>query len=281
MCFPRDRRSGGTLPAGDVAGRSRAARGETGSVAGTLAGVLGGVLTFLVIVLGLLWFGHDWGDEAAEPPLTASPLRTTPPPASPTPTPMPAPTPTPTPTPATPEPTEREPTDADAAAFTSAFEPPGGRDVESVTVDMTGDGQPEIVVVSVAEDAVRLDVATWTGTAYDVAFSDAGGPADTVERFTVRDLTGNGTRDIATVQMIGQDRESMALWGWDGEQFVRHEARGGCWDGSHVYGIVGVAMADGELAATCDGSPEPVGAWPTDVYVWEDGAWRYDRTETP
>lgn len=268
-----------------------AGAGTRASVAATLAGVLAGVLTFLVIVLGLLWFGDDVTErEEAGTSLTASPLATTPraTATAPTPggtptgaaTPTPAETPTPTGEP-TPEDTERDPTDADAAAFASTFEPPAGRGVESVTVDVTGDGWAEIVVVSLAGQAVRLDVARWTGSAYEVTFTDAGGRAEAVERFTVRDLTGDGTRDIATLGVVGQEQESLALWGWDGEEFVRHVAHGGCWDGSHVYGIVGVEVRDGEIAATCDGSPEPVSAWSTDVYVWDDGAWTYDRTEEP
>lgn len=255
---------------------------EGGRLFGTLAGVLAGVLVFFVIVIGLLWFGGDPAEDV-EPPLAATPMVPTIPPATTAPTPEPTPSPTPeaspTPTP-TPVATDREPTDADAAAFASAFEPPGGQDVESVTVDITGDGRAEIVVVSVAQEVVRLDVATWNGTAYEVTFSDAGGPAGTIERFTVRDLAGDGIRDIATVQ-VTEEFETLSIWGWDGSEVVRREAEGGCWEGSHVYGIVGVELREGEIAATCDDSPLPAAEWSTDVYVWDDGAWRYDRTDAP
>lgn len=285
MSRPPDPRA--TPPERDPAARSRS------GLTTTVAGVLAGVLVFLLIVLGLLWFGGE--DAEPEQPITASPLTPSPTPtptstapttpaASPTPaqTPTPEQTPTPTPTPeATPTDAEREPTDADAAEFTARFQPPGATAVESVTVDATGDGRNEIVVASITQDVVRLDVATWTGSAYEVTFSDQGGQADEIERFSVRDVNGDDVREIVTVQNTGEEGQSLSLWGWDGEAFARQEARGGCWDGSHTYGIVGAEVDDGRLRATCDDSPLPQAAWSTDVYTWEDGAWTYSDTELP
>jgi hypothetical protein len=252
-----------------------------GKLFGAVAGVLAGVLVFMLIVLGLLFFGTV-PDEEADPPLAGTPMSPpSPAPAEPVETETaPARTPTPTTEEPAPEPTDREPTDADAAAFTSTFEPPGGAGVESVTVDVTGDGLPEVVVASVAREAVRLDVATWSGMAFDVTFTDVGGPAGEIERFVVRDLGGDGTRQIAVLAVL-DEFETVSIWAWDGHEIARAEAAGGCWDSSHVYGIVGVGLRDGEIAATCDDSPLPVAEWSTDVYVWDDGAWRYDRTESP
>ncbi len=245
---------------------------------GVLVGVLAGVLVFLLIVAGIMFLG---GVEDEEPPpdVVGTPVTPTPTPEeTPTPTPTPAPTPTPTPTPT---PQEREPTDADAASFAAAFEPPGAEDVEFVSVDVTGDGWAEIVFASLATDTTRVDVARWTGLAYEVVFTDAGGPAEEIVRFTVRDVSGDGVREIVTVQAVGQDGESLSIWGYDGEEFVRHEADGGCWDGSHTYGIIGAEARDGEIVATCDDAPLPTVAWSSDVYVWDGSRWTYDRTETP
>lgn len=282
-------------PGGAPPERDPGARPRSG-LTGTVAGVLAGVLVFLLIVLGLLWFGGE--DDDPEPPIAASPLTPTPSPtASPSPAATPTPegtaTPTSAPTPAqttapeqttpeaTPTATEREPTDADAAAFTAAFEPPGAGAVESVTVDATGDGRNEVVVTSITQDVVRVDVATWSGSAYEVTFSDQGGQADEIERFAVRDVNGDDVREIVTVQAFGDDGQSLSLWGWDGEAFARQEGRGGCWDGSHTYGIVGAEVDDGQVRASCDDSPLPQAAWSTDVYTWEDGAWTHTDTELP
>jgi hypothetical protein len=247
------------------------------SAIGTIIGVLSGVLVFLLIVLGILLLGGD-GEEPDEPDVVASPVPDDEEEPTPTPTPEPTPTPTPEPTPA-----DREPGDADAAAFASDYQPPGARDVESVTVDVTGDGRPEVVVTSIANNTTRVDVAVWNGEAYEVAFTDQGGEADEITRFTVSDVTGDERREIITIQAFGQDGESLSIWAWDGEELARQPAEGGCWDGSHTYGVVGVDLRreEREIAATCDAAPLPTAAWPSDVYVWDGDAWTYDRTETP
>jgi hypothetical protein len=246
---------------------------------GAVVGVLAGVLVFLLIVAGVLFLGGN-GEEPTGPDLTATPVPTPPeeptPERTPTPTPIPTPTPTPTPTPVD---EEREPTDADAAAFTAAFQPAGARDLESVTVDVTGDGRAEIVVASIANNATRIDVAAWTGTAYEVVFTDQGGPADEITAFSVRDVNEDGVREIITFQRVGQDGESLSIWGWDGDEFGRQVADDGCWDGSHTFGAIGAELRAGQIIATCDDSPLPTAAWTSDVYVWDGEVWVYERTQ--
>lgn len=252
--------------------------------AGALAGVLAGMLAFLVVVLLVVRWGEDQRGRAgsaevlAQPTDAAVPTQGAAPTAAATEPTEPAPgsgDAAPGPAPA---PTEREPTDADAAAFVASYEPPGGRDVESVAVDLDEDGRPEVVVASVAGDVIRLDVAVWGIGAYEVAHTDQGGPADDLTAFEVRDITGDGAREILTAQ-VGPDRESIALWGWRDGALVRHVASGGCWDGSHVYGHTGAEVVAREVHASCTPVPDqvPPGTW--HVYVWDGQAWAHDRTE--
>jgi hypothetical protein len=245
---------------------------------GALFGAVTAVLVFLLLVLGLLLLGDDERDTAVEPPLTGEPVETspTPPPGEPSPSPEPEEEPTAI---APVEPTDRPATDADAATFASTYDPPGGRDTQSVTVDVTNDGTNEVVVVSIAGNAVRLDVAVWNGQRYEVVFTDQGGPAEEITGFTVRDVTGSGTREIITTQ--ANDRRSLAIWGWDGTAFVPQVASGGCWDGTHVYGVDGAEVDDGELVATCDPELLDIVRGTRDVDVWDGQAWSFDRTEGP
>lgn len=255
---------------------------------GIIIGVLAGVLVFLVAVLAIVLSARSDDDGlAGQPETTASPTSpagTAAPTPNPTPTatttPTPTPTATPTPTPRT-TPTDREPTDADAAAFSTSYEPPGATDAQAVTVDANADGRPEVVVVSLAGGLTRLDVAAWDGQAYEVVFTDQGGPAQRLEDFTVTDVNDDDVPEIVTRQATGSEGASLSLWAWNGEEFARQSAVGGCWDGSHTYGIVGVDLARGQIAATCDASPLPAAAWPSDVYEWDSDAWTYARTREP
>lgn len=255
-----------------------------GKVLPAVVGVLAGILTFLAVVLGIVVLTGDGDDDPDD--LVGTPVETS---ATPTatdtasPTASPTPTGTPTPTPTETEEGDREPTDADAARFSSTYQPPGGEDVESVTVDMNDDERPEVVVVSRANEVVRLDIAAWSGRAYEVVFTDQGGPADEIVEFIVRDVNDTGTREVVTRQRSGADGESLSIWGWDGEAFARQPARGGCWDGSHTYGIIGAELDDGEIRATCDDAPLPSSAWRTHIYVWDDrvDAWTFDQEEAP
>jgi hypothetical protein len=148
-------------------------------------------------------------------------------------------------------------------------------------VDVTGDGRNEIVFASIVQTRTRIDVAVWDGRQYRAVYADHGGQADEIDEFLVQDFTDSGTREIVTVQAVDEDRESLSIWGWNGEAFARQPGQGGCWDASHTYGIIGAEISEGEIAATCDGRPLPRAAWTTDIYVWDGEAWAHDRTEIP
>jgi hypothetical protein len=200
---------------------------------------------------------------------------------------VPEPTPTPVPDGAGPigsslldeDPGDREPTDADAAAFGAGYEAPVDTPVELVTADLDGDGRPEVVAAFVAGGLVRVEVAAWDGGAYQVVFAGPGGPAEELLAFEVRDVTGDGGREILTRQ-VGRDRESLALWGATEEGFAPLAVRGGCWDGSHVVGVDGADAADGRLSATCPRDAEAgLARRGRDLYTWDGQVWTYERTE--
>lgn len=250
---------------------------------GALVGVLAGMLAFLVVVLLVVRWGEDQRSRAGSAEVLAQPTDAPVPtqavPTAPATAPgEPAPESADAAAEPAPEPTQREPTDADAAAFVASYEPPGGRDVEAVAVDLDEDGRPEVVVASVAGDVIRLDVAVWGTGAYEVAHTDQGGPADELTAFEVRDITGDGAREILTAQ-VAPERESLALWGWREGALVRHVASGGCWDGSHLYGHTGAEVVAREVHASCTPVPDqvPPGTW--HVYVWDGQAWIHDQSE--
>jgi hypothetical protein len=268
-----------------------------------LLATLGVLLVALLGILGVVLLSDEEPEPVAEPSLTATPLSPPPSPtdaaatASASAAPSASATATPTDTAtapasetAEPEPTDRAPTDADAAAFATAYNADElGGSAESVAVDVQGDGVDEVVFASIAAGATRLDVAAWNGRQYEVVYRDQGGAAERVEDLSVADFTSDGVLEIVTQQASGDEGASLSVWGWNGSAYVRHTGVGGCWDGSNTYGIVGATIREGEIVATCDGSPLPVSAWPSDVYVWEpqppagtpQGDWTYDRTVEP
>jgi hypothetical protein len=241
-----------------------------------------GLVILLIALLAIVWL-RDRPDPLVRPPdETPTPQVTPTPDETPTPTPTPTPTHTPTPTPTpdeTPEPEDREPTDADAASFAARYRPPNAEDLQSITADINADGRNEVVFVSRQEGRSRVDVAVWTGRHYEAVFADRGGDADDIERFHVHDFTGTGTREIVIIQTAENDRESLSIWGWDGEQVARQRAVGGCWSGLHTYGVIGASITEQQIRATCDAAPLPRPAWPTHIYVWDGLAWRFDRAE--
>jgi hypothetical protein len=170
------------------------------------------------------------------------------------------------------------PTAVDAAAFSSSFQPPGAAEVDTITVDLEPDGTDEVVVASLVSETVRVDVARWNGQAYEVVFTGQGGGADRLVDFRTTDLTGDGTREIYTVGAAGARGESLSVWGLDDGDVRPLRASGGCVDGSHVFGVAGVEVFETEIRATCDGSPLPPEAWPVDIYRWDDGRWRFQRS---
>lgn len=215
--------------------------------------------------------------------LTASPVPDAVDTAAPSP-PAPSPTASVSPTPAaSPLATgPREPTDTDAARFIAGFAPEGATDLEHVAVDLDRRPGLEIVFTYVRTD-VRLstvEVAWWNGTAYEVRYSDEGGPADQVDRLRVADINGDGAREVIVQQSTGSSGGSLSAWQYAGaERLRRLIAEGGCDDGKHTYGVVGATTEDvdrdgrEEITATCDDSPLPVSLWGSDTYAWNGGAY--------
>ena len=245
---------------------------------GTVAGLL------LVAVVALVLTSRDGGDVAVDQPLTATPVASaTVPPATPTPTPTPSPSATasatPTPTPTGP----REPTDTDAASYAASVTPPGAEDPRTLLADLEGDGRDDVVLVLRLGGTTLLQVGRWDGEAYQTVLRSEGGSADELVDVAVRDITRTpATREIVVRQRSGDDGESVSLWGVLGGSVGPLEAIGGCWAGSHTYGIVGVTVdpQEGELVATCDGSPAPIASWPSDVYGWRADVEAFVYVET-
>ncbi|HWH33577.1 MAG TPA: VCBS repeat-containing protein [Egibacteraceae bacterium] len=246
----------------------RASRARTAMALAAIAVLL------LVVVLLLVNRGGD-GDSTT---VGSSPTETS---TEDEPTDSPSPTPTETESP-TEEPDEpREPTDTDAAEFSAAYRPQGAQAVQSATADLDGDGQNEVVFASIHSDSARIDIARWDGREYQIVYTGQGGGAERLDDFRVADYTGDGTREVVTVQSVGAQGQSLSIWGWNGQAFAPQRATGGCWNGSHTFGIIGASIERGRIRASCDGSPLPAAAWPSDVYVWDadGGGWVYDHTE--
>lgn len=225
--------------------------------------------------------------------LTARPVEPSPPfpaastPGSPTPSPSRSPSPDPSP-----EQTDREPTATDRARFVATYRPETARDLEHVAIDVDGDGVSELVFayVSSTDGHAHVDVAWWLGNRYEVRFRGDGGPAERVERLRIVDVNGDGMIEVTVTHGSGSSGQSISLWrarppgSFTLEPLVGRE---GCAAGRNTYGVVGARMEDQdgdgreEIYATCDDSPLPVAVWSTDVYVWRDGAYRFERTEGP
>lgn len=202
--------------------------------------------------------------------------------------PSPTSTPTPSPTPTTTEPSPSEegprpPTSTDRARFVSEFQPSDARLLEHVATDLDGDGVDEIVFTYVrGEQVSHVEVAWWTGTAYQIAFAADGGAGAMIDRVRTSDVNADGYTEIVIFQSGDASRASLTIWRVTGPGEVSGlAARGGCHDGSNTYGVMGAELddrdADGadEIYATCDDSPLPVGEWSTDRYLWEAGAYRH------
>lgn len=197
----------------------------------------------------------------------------------------PAPSPSPTgPSPTAPSPSPAsEPTREDAEAFAAAYAPAEGELAAAEVVDLDDDARLEVVAASVADRQARVDVAVWGAERgeYAVVATGRGGGARAIDRLRVGDLTGGEGREIVTEQSVGERGESLSIWGWRDGGLERQPGEGGCWDGSHTFGITGAEIEPGEIVATCDGSPLPPASWPSDAYVWDGGVWRYERSMQP
>lgn len=244
--------------------------------------VIGVVAGIVVVLLGLITFGLLTGDDpdevAIDGRLSATPVTTatedsdggdqTAVPADPTDDPNAAPAPAPADPPEPEGP--REPTDSDAADFAEVLIGDDMQDAEVVLADLDDDGRNEVVVASILGGQSRIDVAGWDGQSYALTYSDQGAVAEAIASVSVRDI--NGTPDSAEIvvrQTSGAQGESVSLWGLRDGEVVPLDAVDGCWDRDNTYGIVGVTLEDYRITATCDGSPDPIVAWPSDVYLWE------------
>ena len=193
----------------------------------------------------------------------------------------PSPTASASPDPAseTPSPTEtgpRQATDTDRARFVAEYQPEGASNLQHVADDLDGDGTAELLFAYVRGGQVaHVDVAWWTGNAYEVVFADDGGEATRIDRLSVDDVNADGATELVTSQSGPDGQGSLSIWQVAGpKQVVPLAARGGCHAQSHTYGVTGASLedrdADGadEVYATCpDGS--------IDRYRWEAGSYRH------
>ncbi|MGH3665226.1 MAG: hypothetical protein ACRDU8_03865, partial [Egibacteraceae bacterium] len=139
----------------------------------------------------------------------------------------------------------------------------------------------EVVFARVETGVVRLDIGAWDGARYEIVHFDNGGAAEQLDDLFARDYNSANGLEVVTVQSSGDDRQGLSIWGVSGNGFARQRARGGCWSRSHTYGISGADIEPGRITATCDGSPQPVQRWPSDVYEWRRGGWTHTTTEQP
>ena len=258
-------------------------------VSPALVATIGGLAALLVIgIIAVVLNSDGSSDVVIDGQLTATPVTsasaTGDPAGTPTPTPTPTATPTPTPTPTPTGP--REPTDTDGGAFAEDSTPPGATDARTVLADLDGDDRNEVVLVVRLGGSSLLQVGVWDGNAYDNVLTDEGGTAEEIVDIAVRDVNRSpSSKEIVVRQRNGTEGESISLWGVVDGVYEPLEAVGGCWDESHTYGITGatIDVEEGEIIATCDGSPEPTVAFPSDIYRWDDAeqAFVYVETRSP
>lgn len=261
-------------------------------VSPALVATIAGLAALLLIgIVALVLTGGD--DSGTTIEVTATPFASIDgapsPTALPTPAPSATPTSTPTPTP-TPTPSEpREPTDRDVAAFAEANTPPGADNVSTVLADLDGDSRNEVVHVLRLGTTTLLQVGVWDGFAYVTGLTSEGGVAEQIVDVAVRDVNLTPrTREVVVRQRNGAEGESISVWGVAPTQdggtvgLTELEAQGGCWDGSHTYGITGVTIDvdEARITATCDASPDPVASFPSDIYEWDDEAQAFVYVQT-
>jgi hypothetical protein len=179
-----------------------------------------------------------------------------------------------------PSPTEapaREADQEDVDRFVAAKGP-----ADEVAVgDVTGDGIDEVVLARIRDHSTFIVVGFWNGSAYGRAYKDQGGSGGRLESLQITDYNGVAGGEIVTEQASGEAGSSISVWGRDGDRVTRQAAKGGCWDGSHTYGVEGASIEQGEITATCHTSPLPGQVTPRDVYEWRGTRWTYARTTTP
>lgn len=198
--------------------------------------------------------------------------------------------PSPSRSPKAPETSPRDPTDTDRARFAASYRPGGTSHHRSVSGDIDGDGQKEIIFAFVVDSERRsqVDVAAWTGSRYAISAAEPGGPADDMRDFRVADLNGDQRPEIGVFQTVGTSGSSVSLWtGAPGGRLAPLLAAGDCFNGRNTYGDTGVEVEDrdgdarAEIRAVCSDPELPAPLWPTVVYVWRDGLYHCDHRESP
>lgn len=244
--------------------------------------------TAVLLALALVGAGCA-GTPEPEPTvsqLTARPLEEAarePEPRVPTPSPSASPTPSPTPK-GSPSPSPTGPSEADKARFASGYTPAGSHGVQHVALDLDLDGIEELLFTFVRERRSQVEIAAWDGSGYRVVASATGGRAQRVERLRVGDINADGRTEIVVHEADETGSSLTVLAVTDDRNLVGLRARGGCYDGSATYGVVGAELRDTdgdsvpEIVARCDDSPLPVSAWSEETYRWEDGAYRVVET---
>lgn len=221
--------------------------------------------------------------EPAIAQLTARPLEEElvrePEPSARIPSPSAPATPSPSPT-VDPSPPPTGPTEADKARFAAGYAPAGSHGVQHVALDLDLDGIEELLFTFVRERRSHVEIAAWDGAGYRVVASATGGRAQRVERVRVGDVNADGRTEIVVHETDETGSSLSVLAVNDDRTLAGLRARGGCYDGSATYGVVGAELRDTngdavpEIVARCDDSPLPVSAWSEAVYRWEDGAYR-------
>ena len=162
-----------------------------------------------------------------------------------------------------------------------------GEAAQHVVADLDDDGSVEVVLASVQDDRVAVEVWWWRpGRGFGSPATVDAGRGRTVTELRATDLTEDGTTELL-VGVGGGARDSLAVFTVaSGGEVVPREAVGGCFAGSHVYGATSAflqARPDGPpaIVATCDDSPLPVADWSTAVYEFREGAYRWVRPPAP
>jgi hypothetical protein len=151
-------------------------------------------------------------------------------------------------------------------------------DVHTVLGDIDGDNVPERVRAAIVRNSVEVHVQRYEpgGEWRDVDIA-TGAVADDLVGLWVQDVNDDGQAEIHTRQWVGTNGESVSLWSFDDEELQPMTASGGCWDGSHTFGLVGALVLPGQVKAICEEDPLPPSLWSTAVYRWEDGRWTFQE----
>ncbi|HSK96662.1 MAG TPA: hypothetical protein VK891_08610 [Euzebyales bacterium] len=151
--------------------------------------------------------------------------------------------------------------------------------VHTVLANFERDDQPERVRAAIVRNAVEVEVQRpRSGGGWVTVDRASGAVADHLVGLWVQDLTGDGRPEVHTRQWVGAYGESVSLWSFDDDDELRPmTASGGCWDGTHTFGVVGALVHPGEVMAICEEPPLVTSLWSTAVYEWEDGRWTFQR----